>query len=228
MTATFRVISIGTLSAHPFWSERGSVRAAHATTTLIVSGAARILVDPSLPASILLPKLAERSGLGAESVTHVYLTCFNPVHRRALASFEGAEWLIAEREREAIGQQLVAKFHEARSAGDADLLAAIGPEIAILERTKAAPDALAKGVDLFPLCGVTPGLTGLLLPGRTATVLIAGDAIPTLEHLESGQVLTPCFDVEMARASLGEAIEIADWIICGRDNVIPNPTRRPF
>ncbi len=228
MSASFRVISIGTLAANPFWNERGSVRAAHATTTLILSGDARILVDPSLPAQILLPKLAERSGLQPEQITHVFLTCFSPIHRRAIASFESAQWLIAEREREAIGQQLVAKFHEARGAGDTELLAAITPEIAVLERTKAAPDALGKGVDLFPLCGVSPGLSGLLLPGRTATVLIAGDAVPTLEHLEGGQVLTPCFDLEMARASLGEAAEIADWIVCGRDNVLPNPTRRPF
>ncbi len=228
MSATFRIISIGTLASNPFWNERGAVRAPHATTTLIVSGGARILVDPSLPAQILLPKLAERSGLAPEQITHVFLSCFSPLHRRALASFEGAQWLIAEREREAIGQQLVAKFHEARAANDAELLAALTNEIAILERSKAAPDALANGVDLFPLHGVTPGISGLLLPGRTATVLVAGDAVPTLEHLESGQVLTPCFDVELARASLSEATEIADWIVCGRDNVLPNPTRRPF
>lgn len=228
MSATFRIISIGTLTANQFWGEKGAVRAPHATTTLIVSGTARILVDPSLPAQILLPKLAERSGLGPESITHVFMTSFSPINRRAIMSFEKAEWLIAEREREAIGQQLIAKFHEAREAGDKDLLAALSAEVAILERSKAAPDAIAKGVDLFPLCGVTPGLTGILLPGRTATVLVAGDAIPTLEHLEAGKVMTPCFDVELALASLGEAVEIADWIVCGRDNLIANPTRRPF
>ena len=49
----FRVISIGALAAHPLRGERGEVRPAHATTTLIASGKARILVDPSLPGPLL-------------------------------------------------------------------------------------------------------------------------------------------------------------------------------
>ena len=41
----FRVISIGTLEAHPLWNEKGHVRTAHATTTLVESGGAVIMVD---------------------------------------------------------------------------------------------------------------------------------------------------------------------------------------
>ncbi|MFM1936342.1 MAG: hypothetical protein RI990_1301, partial [Planctomycetota bacterium] len=37
----FRVISIGTLAHNPLWGERGDVRAAHATTTLIEALAAK-------------------------------------------------------------------------------------------------------------------------------------------------------------------------------------------
>jgi glyoxylase-like metal-dependent hydrolase (beta-lactamase superfamily II) len=99
-------------------------------------------------------------------------------------------------------------------------------EVGIVERTSAAPDRLAPGVDLFPLPGITPGLTGLLLPGSGATTLITGDAVATVEHLAAGQVITPCYDLEAARESFAEAIEIADWIVCGRDNVVPNQTRR--
>ena len=74
---------------------------------------------------------------------------------------------------------------------------------------------------MFPLYGVTPGLTGLLLTGTGATTLIAGDAVPTVEHLHAGQVLSPCYDLEAARESFAEAIEIADWLVCGRDNIVP-------
>jgi glyoxylase-like metal-dependent hydrolase (beta-lactamase superfamily II) len=143
------------------------------------------------------------------------------VHRRGILAFERAEWLVAEREREAIGVQLIEKIREAHEARDEDLVKTIAQEVAIVERCRAAPDKLAPGVDLFPMHGVTPGLTGLLLPGRGMTTLIAGDAVATVEHLGAGQVLTPCFDLEAARESFAEAIEIADWIVCGRDNLVP-------
>jgi glyoxylase-like metal-dependent hydrolase (beta-lactamase superfamily II) len=221
MSATVRVISLGTLSAHPLWNERGNVRPAHATTTLVVAGKAKILVDPSLPPQALVPRLAERAGVGPDEITHVFLTCLSPIHRRGILAFERAEWLVCEREREAIGVQLIEKIKEAHEAGDADLVQTLGQEIAVIERARPAPDKLAPGVDLFPLPGVTPGLAGLLLPGQRATTLIAGDAVATVEHLAAGQVLTPCFDLEAARESFSEAIEIADWIVCGRDNIVP-------
>jgi len=67
-SASFRVISIGTLAANPHWGERGAVRPPHATTSLIVSGKAKILVDPSLPAQALVPRLVERAGIGRRRI----------------------------------------------------------------------------------------------------------------------------------------------------------------
>jgi hypothetical protein len=214
MSATVRVISIGTLAANPHWGERGAVRPAHATTSLIVAGSARILVDPSLPPQALVPRLAERAGVAADDITHVFLTCLNPIHRRGLLAFDKAQWLVSEREREAIGVQLIASLKEAHDAGDQDLAKTLGHEIAVIQRTVAAPDRLAAGVDLFPL------------PTAGATTLVAGDAVPTIEHLAAGQVLSPCHDLEAARESFSEAVEIADWVVCGRDNIVPNQSRR--
>ena len=128
MSASFRVISIGTLASNPHWGERGAVRPPHATTTLITSGKAKILVDPSLPAQVLIQRLVERSGISPDEITHVFLTCLNPIHRRGLLAFERAQWLVSEREREAIGGQLVASIKEAHSAGDADLVKTLGPD----------------------------------------------------------------------------------------------------
>ncbi|MDZ4756301.1 MAG: MBL fold metallo-hydrolase [Phycisphaerae bacterium] len=228
MSVSFRVISIGALAAHPLWNERGEVRPAHATTTLVTVGAAHILVDPSLPPQLLVPRLAERSNVKPEQITHVFLTCLHPAHRRGLAAFQNAEWLVSSAEREAIGVPLIAKFHEARDAGDTDLAQTLLHEIETLERCKAAPESLAEGVDLFPSHGVTPGLTGLLLAMRSLTTVIAGDAIPTQEHLEQGQVLAQSHDVIKAQESFTEIIEIADFIIAGRDNLLINQTKRPF
>lgn len=222
----FRVISIGALGHHPSWGEHGDVRPGHATTTLISAGDARILVDPSLPPQILVPRLAERSGLKPDQITHVFLTNYHPLRRRGLAAFDGAEWLVGELEREAVGAQLVEAFKEAEGSGDRDLAGTLREEIAVLHRCKPAPDVIAPGVDLFPLYGVTPGSMGLLLPLPAFTVLVAGDAIATQEHLDEGKVTSPVFNLQQAQESFREAVEISDMIVCGRDNVIPNPMRR--
>lgn len=214
------------MAAHPLWGERGEVRPAHATTTLIESGEHRILVDPSLPGKFLVPRLHERAGIEPSEVTHVFLTSFHPMRRRGLDAFPDAEWVVAELERELVGADLVSRFKEAQGAGDADVAALLRAEIERLEKCRAAPDHLAQGVDLFPLPGVTPGSAGLLLALPQLTALVAGDAVATEEHLLAGQVITPCFDIEQAKASLAEAVEIADLIVLGRDNAVLCPVRR--
>jgi len=62
----------------------------------------------------------------------------------------------------------------------------------------------------------------------TTTTIIAGDSVPSIEHLENGRVLRGAFDIELAQESLREVFEIADQIVPGHDNVVLNPTRRPF
>lgn len=223
-----RVISIGAMAAHPLWHERGDVRPAHATTTLVTSGDTRILIDPSLPEKFLVPRLHERAGITPDRITHVYLTSFHPMRRRGLGAFAHAPCVVPEMERELVGVDLVTRFKQAIEMHDEDLAAALKTEIDQLEKCRPAPDRLAPGVDLFPLPGVTPGLAGVLLSAPRATVLVAGDAVATEEHLHAGQVIAPCFDLEQARASLAEAAEIADVIVCGRDNAVLNPARRPF
>jgi glyoxylase-like metal-dependent hydrolase (beta-lactamase superfamily II) len=168
----------------------------------------------------------ERSGLKPEAITHVFLTNFHPMRRRGITAFDDAQWLVGELERESVGAQLVAKFQEAEDADDGDLAKSLRAEITLLQRCKSSPDTLAIGVDLFPLYGVTQGSCGLLLPQPSATVLVAGDTVATYEHLAEGKVLSPVFSLEQAQESFKEVIEIADLIVCGRDNVVQNPMRR--
>lgn len=219
----YRIISIGTLSRHPLWNEPGAVRTPHATTTLIRGGDRVLLVDPGLPPQAVAARLFERSGLRPEQVTDVFLTNFRPAHRAGVAAFANADWWIGQIEREAVGRQLVELLHH---SDDADQQRLLKQEIALLQRCKAAPDKLMDRVDLFPLPGYTPGTCGLLLPLMSATVLIASDAVATSEHLERGQVLAGAFDTERAMESFREAVEIADWIIPGHDNITSNAAGR--
>lgn len=226
MTPEYRIISIGTLAAHPLWNEKSAVRTGHATTTLISAGDVHILVNPALPAQALLARMSERTPIKSDQITHVFLTSFEQDHRRALRAFEDAVWLVHEPEREAALAGYKITLDEAVEADDQELVTLAEQEIALAQRCQVAPDSLAPKIDLFPLPGVTAGTCGvlLLLPG--STVLICGDAIPTAEHLSQGKVLPHCVSISQAQESFKEAIEIADVLILGRDNIAFNPLRR--
>lgn len=223
-----RIISIGALAAHPLWQERGAARTGHATTTLIRSGDRVILVDPGLPAQAIAARLGERSGLRPEAVTDVFLTSFQADTARGITAFEGARWLIHGAEREGVGVPLALGLRRAIEDGEEEAAARLRREVAILERCRPAPDRLAEHVDIFPLPGATPGTCGVLVSEARCTTLVCGDAVPTVEHLERGMTLPHCADLARAKESLMEAVEIADLLVPGRDNIVMNQTKRPF
>lgn len=228
MSINYRIISLGTLAAHPLWEERTPVRGGHATTTLITTEGANILVDPSLPAKVLVARLDERSNILPEQITHVFLTTVDQLHIRGLAAFEKAQWLAHEPDLHAALAQLEEQIYQTEKGTDRELLATLENQRNIIAKCEPAFDSIIKGVDLFPLPGVTEGTCGLLLPLPGSTVLICGDAIATSEHLVAGKVLPNCLNVEQAQSSFTEAIEIADVFVLGRDNIIVNPLRKPF
>lgn len=234
-----RVLSIGTLSAHPLWQERNPVRTGHSTTTLIQSGDMKMIIDPGLPAPALKARLGERAGITPDQITHVFLTSFNPECRRGIGLFDQAKWLIYEKERESVGIPLaqslarIAQAHEhAHESGEEfpddqqTMFEILQRDVAELSRCAPASDSIVDGVDLFPLPGFSTGLCGVLISEPTKTTLICGDAIPTIEHVEQGKVLPTCADRNLAQESFKEAIEIADILILGRDNMFINPTNR--
>lgn len=223
-----RVISLGALASHPLWNERQEVRTGHATTTLIRSAKQTILVDPGLPEQVIAARLRERAGIEPTAVTHVFLTSFHPEVRRGLAAFTHATWWIGEVERETVGVPLAKALAEAASTESAEALEDLRLEVAMLKRCQPAPDRLAPHVDLFPLPGVSPGLCGLLVTAERHATMVCGDAIPTIEHLEQGKVLPWSENLDQAQESFKEAIEIADMLVLGRDNMVMNPTKRPF
>lgn len=226
MTPDYRVISIGTLAAHPLWDEKAALRTGHATTTLVSAGDVHILVNPGLPAQSFVARMAERTRVTPQQITHVFLTSLELDHFRALAAFDHATWLAHETEINAARAVFKELRTQALGAGNQKVAQIAQQELAMVDRCEAAPDSIAPKVDIFPLPGVTVGTCGLLIALPGSTVLICGDAIPTVEHLSQGKVLQRCVNLAQAQESFKEAVEIADVLILGRDNIALNPLRR--
>lgn len=220
-----RIISIGTLSAHPLWGERQPVRTGHATCTLVRSGKRAIVIDPGLPMQAIATRLNERTGLHPRDITHVFLTSFKPDTMRGILAFEQATWWVSNEEREGVGVPLASGLQKAVREGDESLAKLLEQDVAILKRCQPAPDRLADDVDQFPLPGVTPGCCGVLCAAAQKTTLVCGDAVATQEHLAQGMVLSSAADVRRAQESFAEAVEIGDELVLGRDNLMKSPGR---
>ena len=219
----WKVISIGALASHPLWNERGDHRIGHATTTLIKSDGAVLLVDPSLPPHLMEARLDERWGAKLSDVTHVYLTSFDPDRRRTLLGLEHATWCMHDSEIQSAA--LAIQDELGRAENDPAVVNILQEHLELLSKFAPPQDAFLPQVDLFPTPGFTPGSCGLLLPTQNQTILITGDAVATSEHLKKGSVLQNCANIELAKESFIECVEIADVIVPGRDNVILNANR---
>ncbi|MFA6135072.1 MAG: hypothetical protein WC869_13745 [Phycisphaerae bacterium] len=241
MAVEYCIISIGALSHNKFWGENAPLRSSHATTTLVSDEGRLILVDPSLPAQALAPRFNERTGKQLSDVTDVFCTTLRPVHRRSIEALPQARWWCSESELESYSRHLLglldsagrmegrctdpnhAHSHPSHEAGDATTL--IAKELKLLERFKAAPDKFTAQVDLYPLPGASEGSAGLLLTPATTSIVIAGDAVLTGEHLQRAMVWEGCTDIERARRSIEDVLEVADVIIPGHDNILLSPGR---
>ena len=219
----WRIASIGTLSCHPLWNERGDHRVGHATTTVIKTGGEIILVDPSLPPTLMEARLQERWGLKLSDITQVFLTSFDPDRRRTLSGVEHANWIMHEPEIQSAAAAIQDEIR--RAENDPSVVNILKEHLGLLGNFASPDDNPFPLVDLFPIPGFTPGSCGLLLPLPNKTVLVTGDTVATSEHLEQGSVLQNCANIELTKESLVECIEIADIIIPGRDNAVLNPTR---
>ena len=224
MSVEFEVISIGTLSRNRLWGEAAAVRTAHATITLVTSEGRRILVDPSLPGPILAARLNERTGLGLADVTDVFCTTLRPVHRRGIEALPAANWWAGEAEIESY-QGYLAEMLDSAERLESVAASDIEAERELVGRFRPAPEDFGRQVIPYPLAGASPGSSGLLLTPATSTIVIAGDAALTAEHVRRGQVWAGCVDREGAMESLRDLLELADAIVPGHDNVFFSPRR---
>jgi glyoxylase-like metal-dependent hydrolase (beta-lactamase superfamily II) len=227
MAVDFCVVSIGALSHNRLWGEGAPVRTAHATTTLVWEDGRTILVDPSLPAVALAARFNERTGKVLSAVTDVFCTTLRPVHRRSVAAMPQAKCWCSEVELEAYSDHLKELLDSADRLGAEDVQA-IKQELKLLERFEPAPEQFTRQVQLYPLAGPSVGSAGLLLTPATATIVIAGDAALTAEHVRRGQVWEGCADTQKALQSLQDLLELADLIVPGHDNVMLSTQRQWF
>lgn len=223
MSVEYTIISIGALSHNRLWGESGHLRTAHATTTLVAAGDRLILVDPSLPGEALAARFNERTGKRLDDVTDVFCTTLRPVHRRSVAALPKAKWWCGEAELELYREGLK-DFRETANRAESEDAARASVELKLVDRFRAAPEAFAPQVEVYPLAGPTAGSAGLLLTLPTKTVVIAGDAALTGEHILRGQVWEGCADTEAAMDSLKDMLELADVIVPGHDNILYSAT----
>jgi len=224
MSVEYSVISIGALSKNRLWGESAQVRTAHATTTVVFDEDKVILVDPSLPAQALGPVFNERTGKQLGDVTDVFCTTLRPVHRRSIMALPEANWWASQDEIESHRAKLVALLDSA-SRLDPQQTTDVEADLKLLESFHPAPETFTRQVTVYPMVGPTPGSAGLLLTPPTMSIIIAGDAVLTAAHMARGQVWQGCDDLEKALASLQDALEFADVIIPGHDNVCISPGR---
>ena len=111
------------------------------------------------------------------------------------------------------------------SHAEAKAWTGLSPQLKLLDRFKPAPEKFTDQVALYPLPGPSIGNSGLLLTAPIHTIIIAGDAALTAEHLLRGQVWEGCSDREQAMESLKDILELADIVIPGHDNVMISPQR---
>jgi len=197
------VLAIGNLAKSKYWNETSPVRREYSTATLVRAEKLVLVVDPGWPAEVLDSAIHYRAGLAAEDVTHVFLTHFDAAHSQGIGLFEKAQWSTYDEE---------IRYADAELPQDA-------PARAILARLQAAPEKFARGVDLFPTFGHTPGHASLLVYTSMETTIVAGDAILTRDHFESGDLGDAPWDLEKAKVSFEDVLEIADLIVPGHDNI---------
>jgi len=224
MAVEYTIISIGTLSHNSLWGEGAPVRTSHATTTLIRTLKKLILVDPSLPSPALEARFFERTGKTLAAVTDVFCTTLRPVHRRNAGALAHANWWASELEIEHFRGAVESLLDSAERLQGDDIKTAQA-DLKVLQRFKPAPEKFDEQVSLYPLPGPTLGHCGLLLTPAASTIVIAGDAALTAEHLLRGQVWEGCHDTEQAMESLKDLLEIADVIVPGHDNLMLSPQR---
>jgi len=224
MSVEFCVVSIGTLSKNKLWGESAAVRTAHATTTAVYAGDRLILVDPSLPAQALGAVFFERTGKPLSAVTDVFCTTLRPVHRRSIAALPDAAWWVHGEELTAYTAHVKGLLDSAERLGASEA-EGIRSELELLEAFRPAPEKFGEQVTVYPLAGPSPGSAGLLLTPPTATIVIAGDAALTGEHVRRGQVWEGCVDLAAAKQSMADYLELADVIVPGHDNVLIAPGR---
>lgn len=192
------VVTIGNLSRNRYWGESDAkgVRPAICTCTVVQGEGFRLIVDPSLSsADEMARELDRRTGLKLRDLTAVFITHEHGDHWFGLAHFPEARWFAA-------------------------------PEVSIaLNKTNQLPKPvesmagrLFDEVDILPSPGHTLSHHSLRLDCDGLSVVIAGDAVPTLDFWRERRGYYNCVDFELSARTMEKIAGLADLVVPGHDN----------
>jgi glyoxylase-like metal-dependent hydrolase (beta-lactamase superfamily II) len=158
-------------------------------------------------------------GLQPEDIQLVFLSHLHWDHALNFDFFPSARFVVNAKELESAGRTPV------RDRATPPYLARLLTESAVV--TSVTGGTLLPGISLLPTPGHTEGHTSLLVETAAGHVVLAGDAFPRRDVLESG-VPDPIFwDPRVAGESLRLALDVADVIVPGHDEPFFRTTGGP-
>jgi len=201
--ARFTIVNIGTLSTNKFWGETERIHPVSATCTLLVVDGLRIIVDPSPYPEPLAQKLFDTTGLRPDAIDMVYVTHVHGDHRFGIDLFAGKPWLTPRAELDGWKAQVPNERH-------------------IAERFLPAEQHVPSGVALMPSPGHTLGLGCLVADTSWGRLVIAGDAVMTLEYFDAEEGFPNSKEFRLATESIRNIKRAADIVVPGHGNYILN------
>jgi glyoxylase-like metal-dependent hydrolase (beta-lactamase superfamily II) len=173
------------------------------TATLIQGKRKNILIDPGWHDAAIMNTL-KNYRLTPEAIDIVYLSHLHPDHIRSIRMFRNAKWYTFWKEKEIWSDKMAKE--------DAD----------IFKRTLPLKDQLAADIQIVETPGHTYGHTSVLFENNGAKILIAGDAVLTVDYFKYREVHPNSQNKEMALATLENIDTIANIIIPGHGDLFAN------
>ena len=192
------VITLGNLSRNHYWGEgddRG-VRSAICTCTVIHGEGFRLIVDPSLAkAEQMTAELDRRTGLKLRDIDAVFVTHEHADHWFGLAHFPEARWLAAQ-----------------------DVAAALNKTHKLPKQVESATGKLFDAVEIIATPGHTLSHHSLRFDCDGVSVVVAGDAVATMDFWRDRRGYFNCVDFDLSARSMNAIAGLADIVVPGHDN----------
>lgn len=198
------LITIGNLSRNRFWgeSDANGVRSAICTCTVVQGEGFSLIVDPSLSkADEMARELDRRTGLKPRDITAAFVTHEHGDHWFGLAHFPEARWFAAP-----------------------DVAAALNRANKLPKPVESMSGRLFEDIEILSTPGHTLSHHSLRFDCDGASVVLAGDAVPTRDFWRERRGYYNCVDFELSAKSMEKIAGLADLIVPGHDNFFLNLT----
>ncbi len=196
------VITIGNLSRNRYWGEgdEKGVRSAICTCTVVKGESFCLVVDPSLSKSEeMVRELDRRTGLRPQDVTAVFVTHEHGDHWFGLPHFPSARWLAAP-----------------------EVALALNKTSKLPKPVEAVTGRLFDSLEIVPTPGHTMSHHSLRFDCEGLSVVIAGDAVPTLDFWRERRGYYNCVDFALSTKTMNKIAGLADIVVPGHDNYFLN------